>query len=139
MRFVQGTIKRLAKGEGGTTRLLLERKDGTEFVAVVSKNIHIGGVGTLFKAGGFEQVDSAKGRDCYEQADDQPNLSSTVITSSTIENPSRQIGGVILKSDVVEAEVASIELAAILNLSTQVLNQPLERVLTDINSIYKNL
>ena len=62
-----------------------------------------------------------------------------MITSSTVESASRQIDGVVLKGDVVEAEVASIELAAILNLSTQILNQPLERVLTDINSIYKNL
>jgi len=139
MRFVQGTIKRLAKGEGGTTRLLLERKDGTEFVAVVSKNIHIGGVGTLFKAGGFKQTDSVKGRDCYEQVEEGLDNTSFVDLSEKDTVNNQGISKSVNKSTLTEVEKCSIELSALINLTSQLLQQPIEEVINDINKVYKSL
>lgn len=138
MKFVQGTIKRIAKGEGGCSRLLLERKDGSEFVAVVLPSTKVGGIGNTFKQGGFEAREQAHGRDVYEQVEEQQN-DTTVIDCSTPSTTSAQ--GLTSQPIEVkeEATVASIELAALINLTSQLLQQPIEQVLNDINETYKKI
>ena len=59
MQYIQGTIKAVRKEEG-KTRLLLERHDGSEFVAIVNdENLS---EGIIFKRGGFEFEGETNGR-----------------------------------------------------------------------------
>lgn len=125
MQFVQGTIKNLAKGEGGKRRLLLERKDGSEFVVQLLPDTEVNGIGTLFRSSGFEKREAHLGRDVYEQVD--PYQAATVIDNN----------GVAIEK--ISVDKCSIELAALINLSSQLLNQSVDKVLTDITSIYKKL
>lgn len=138
MKFLQGTIKRVAKGEGGSRRLLLERKDGSEFVAIILESTPVNGVGTLFRSGGFEAREPAHGRDVYEQIDERANETTVVDTSAPSETSSQ---GLVSQSVQIkeEATVASVELAALINLTSQLLEQPIEQVLEDINTTYKKI
>ena len=138
MKYLQGTIKRIAKGEGGSHRLLLERKDGSDFVAIVLPSTNVGGVGNTFKQGGFEAREPAHGRDVYEQIEEQRN-DTTVIDCSAPSTTNAQ--GFTSQPIEVKEEttVASIELAALINLTSQLLQQPIEQVLNDINDTYKKL
>ena len=69
VQYIQGRIKSIIKiRESGVTRLLLERKDGTEFVAIVPSQGDYG-IGTNYKSGGFEPREPVDGRDVYELID----------------------------------------------------------------------
>jgi hypothetical protein len=125
MKFLQGTIKRVVNEGGGKRRLLLERKDGTEFVATVLPDTSVNGIGTLLKAGGFEAREAHMGRDVYEQV--APSEPVTVLDMSNQETA---------ECDV---DTCSIELAALINLSSQLLKQSPDKVLEDVIKVYKEL
>lgn len=139
MRFVQGTIKKIAKGEGGKRRLLLERKDGSEFVAIVLDSTTVSGVGTILKAGGFEAREQAHGRDVYEQVEEGLDNVAVVDLSEKDTVDSQGITSASSESSLTEADRCSIELAALINLTSQLLQQPIEEVVRDINEVYRNI
>lgn len=138
MKFLQGTIKRIAKGEGGSRRLLLERKDGSEFVAIVLPSTKVGGIGNTFKQGGFEAREPAHGRDVYEQVKEQQN-DTTVIDCSAPSTTNAQ--GLTSQPIEVKEEttMASIELAAIINLTSILLEKPVQEVINDIKETQKKI
>ena len=138
MKYLQGTIKRIAKGEGGLRRLLLERKDGSEFVAIVLPSTRVGGIGNTFKQGGFETREQAHGREVYEQVEEQKNDTTVIDCSAPSKTDTQGITSQPIKVRE-EATVASIELAALINLTSQLLQQPIEQVLHDINDTYKKI
>ena len=125
MQYIQGTVKRLVKGEGGNRRLLLERKDKTEFVVEVLPETEVCGIGTLFRSNGFIKKDPHMGRDVYEQIDEYKE-------ATLIDNDGRAL-------ELAEVDKCSIELAALINLSSQLLKQSPDEVLVDIIKIHKAL
>lgn len=139
MKFIQGTIVKIAKGEGGKRRLLLERKDGSEFVAVILESTKISGVGTLLKAGGFEAKGQAHGRDVYEQVEEGLDNVAAIDLSDKGKTDSQGIKSYSKESTSTEMAMCSIELAALINLTSQLLQQPYEQVVNDINETYKKL
>jgi hypothetical protein len=114
MQFVQGTIKAIRKADG-ETRLLLVRQDGSDFVAVV-KDDHNLSEGVIFKQGGFELEGESNGRKVYRQTRPQS-------VDSHIDMPTSEIN-------------ASIELAAIVNLTSLLMEQPIEQVIEEIKETY---
>ena len=139
MKFIQGTIKKIAKGEGGKRRLLLERKDGSEFVAVVLDSTTVNGVGTILKAGGFEAKGQAHGRDVYEQVEEGLDSVAAIDLTEKDTTDSQGIVSAPKESFLTEAQRCSIELAALINLTSQLLQQPIEEVVSNINETYKKL
>ena len=114
MQFVQGTIKAMRKADG-ETRLLLGRQDGSDFVAVV-RDDHNLSEGVIFKQGGFELEGESKGRKVYRQRQSQS-------VDTHIDLPKKEIN-------------ASIELAAIVNLTSLLMEQPIEQVIEEIKEAY---
>jgi hypothetical protein len=125
MQYIQGTVKRLVKGEGGHRRLLLERKDSTEFVVEVLPTTEVCGIGTLFRSNGFIKKEQHMGRDVYEQVEEYKEQTVINVDGEALE--------------MLNIDKCSIELAAIINLSSQVLNQSPDKILGDIIKIYKEL
>jgi hypothetical protein len=66
MQFISGKIKRQSRN-GGETRLLLARKDGSEFVAVLEEHDRAYPIGTDFSQRGFTQVPDELGRKVYHR------------------------------------------------------------------------
>jgi len=114
MQFVQGTIKAIRKADG-ETRLLLGRQDGSEFVAVV-KDGHNLSEGIIFKQGGFELEGESNGRKIYRQTQPQS-------VDSHIDMPTNEIN-------------VSIELAAIVNLTSLLTDKTIEEVIGEIKDAY---
>ena len=139
MRFIQGRVIKIAKGEGGKRRLLLERKDGSEFVAVVLNSTTVNGVGTILKAGGFEAREQAHGRDVYEQIEDGHDSVAAIDLTKKDSINSQGIASAPKESNLTEMQRCSIELAAIINLTSKLMQQPFEEVVRDINDAYKRL
>ena len=138
MKFLQGTIKRVVNEGGGQRRLLLERKDGTEFVATVLPSTSVNGVGTLLKSGGFEAREAHMGRDVYEQI--APSEPVTVLDMSNTETTeTAETSETIETIETGDINTCSIELAALINLSSQLLKQSPDKVLEDVIKIYKAL
>ena len=141
MKFLQGTIKRVVNEGGGQRRLLLERKDGTEFVATVLPSTSVNGVGTLLKSGGFEAREAHMGRDVYEQI--APSEPVTVLDMSNVETAetaeTAETSETIETIETGDINTCSIELAALINLSSQLLKQSPDKVLEDVIKIYKTL
>ena len=138
MKFLQGTIKRVVNEGGGQRRLLLERKDGTEFVATVLPSTSVNGVGTLLKSGGFEAREAHMGRDVYEQI--APSEPVTVLDMSNVETAeTTETSETIETIETGDINTCSIELAALINLSSQLLKQSPDKVLEDVIKIYKTL
>ena len=139
MRYVQGNILKNANGGDGYRRLLLSRSDGSEFVALVKSTTTINGVGQNFRAGGFVEEDSFKGRKVYRQVDEN-DLVSTVVDLT--DKPEYNSQGIEVSSPtkmLTDVHRASIELSAIINLTSQLMQQPIEQVIEDINKIYKSV
>jgi len=126
MQYIQGRIKKVINiRESGISRLLLERKDGTEFVAIVPTQGDYG-IGTKYMSGGFEPRDPVDGRDVYELVD---------LTKANIHvdlNPA-DYGE---PEPSTELREASVELAAIINLTSLLMQQPIQEVITEINKTY---
>lgn len=93
-QFISGTIKKQAR-VGGATRLLLTRKDGSEFVAVLHEYDRQYNVGTKFSQAGFEQQPDENGRKVYSRTgeEDQPATVLTIDTSgdTTVVNETRAV------------------------------------------------
>jgi hypothetical protein len=139
MRFVQGTILKNAKGGDGYRRLLLSRSDGSEFVALVKEKTKINGVGQHFRAGGFVEQEPFKDRKVYKQIE-ATDVVSTVVDFT--DKPKHNNQGIEISTPtkmLTDVQRASIELSAIINLTSQLLEQPVEQVIEDINKIYKSI
>lgn len=65
-QFIQGKIKN-SKFEGGNTKILLERKDESEFVAIIDGHEAFK-KGDTFRRNGFSKAGSVNGRDIYNCA-----------------------------------------------------------------------
>lgn len=126
MQYIQGRIKKSINiKESGVTRLLLERKDGSEFVAIVPSEGDYG-IGTNYKSGGFEPRDPVNGRDVYELVDStKANTHVDLNTDPEGESESST-----------ELREASVELAAIINLTSLLMQQPIQEVIKEINKTY---
>jgi len=126
VQYIQGRIKSIIKiRESGVTRLLLERKDGTEFVAIVPSQGDYG-IGTNYKSGGFEPREPVDGRDVYELID------SSKVNAHVDLNP----GPEGEPEPSTELREASVELAAIINLTSLLMQQPIQEVIKEINKTY---
>jgi len=126
MQYIQGRIKKVIKiRESGVTRLLLERKDGSEFVAIVPSEGDYG-IGTNYKSGGFEPREPVNGRDVYELVD------STKANTYVDLNPDPEGES----EPSTELREASVELAAIINLTSLLMQQPIQEVIKEINKTY---
>ena len=139
MRYVQGNILKNAKGDAGYRRLLLSRSDGSEFVALVKESTKINGVGQNFRAGGFVEEEPFKGRKVYRQVE-ETDVVSTVVDFT--EKPEYNNQGIEVSKPtkmLTDVQRASIELSAIINLTSQLMQQPVEKVIEDINKIYKSI
>lgn len=140
MRFVQGTIERIRDGEGGSRRLLLRRKDDTYFVAVVPKSLKIGGTGTIFKAGGFVARDQMKGREVYEMVNDQSqNTGYADLSQKSVTNSQGAVSIPENPDEQTEIEECSIELAAIINLTSLLMQQSTEETVRDVKDTFSKL
>ena len=129
MQYIQGRIKKVIKiRESGVSRLLLERKDGTEFVAVVPSEGDYG-IGTKYMSGGFEPRDPVDGRDVYELID------STKGNTHVDLNPAAEGES----EPSTELREASVELAAIINLTSLLMQQPIQEVIKEINKTYASI
>jgi len=126
VQYIQGRIKRIIKiRESGVTRLLLERKDGTEFVAIVPSQGDYG-IGTNYKSGGFEPREPVDGRDVYELIDSSKTNAHVDLNVPPEGEPEPST----------ELREASVELAAIINLTSLLMQQPIEEVIKEINITY---
>jgi len=139
MRYVQGNILKNAKGGDGYRRLLLSRSDGSEFVALVKKTTTINGVGQNFRAGGFVEEEPFKGRKVYRQVDETDVVSTVVDLTEKPEYNNQGIEVSVPTKMLTDVHRASIELSAIVNLTSQLMQQPVEQVIEDINKIYKSI
>lgn len=125
MQYIQGRIKKVINiRESGISRLLLERKDGTEFVAIVPQGDY--GIGTKYMSGGFEPRDPVNGRDVYELVDSTKANTHVDLNSADGGEPEPST----------ELREASVELAAIINLTSLLMQQPIQEVITEINKTY---
>lgn len=126
MQYIQGRIKKAIKiRESGVTRLLLERKDGSEFVAIVPSQGDYG-IGTNYKSGGFEPREPVNGRDVYELIDSSKANTHVDLNPAPEGEPEPST----------ELREASVELAAIINLTSLLMQQPIQEVIKEINKTY---
>tara|TARA_R100001126_G_C4780743_1_gene126984 strand:- start:95 stop:502 length:408 start_codon:yes stop_codon:yes gene_type:complete len=126
VQYIQGRIKKAVTiTESGVTRLLLERKNGSEFVAIVPSQGDYG-IGTNYKSGGFEPRDPVNGRDVYELVDVSKANTHVDLNAAPEGEPEPST----------ELREASVELAAIINLTSLLMQQPIRTVIQEINETY---
>lgn len=80
-----------------------------------------------------------KGRKVYRQVE-EADVVSTVVDFT--DKPKYNNQGIEVSTPtkmLTDVHMASIELSAIINLTSQLLEQPVEKVIQDINKIYKSI